>query len=61
MDSYEFWLGSQTAAPGEAKHRNPPEDAYEAWVKKRVEASGREGTNGEKTTPRGSDEPQAAG
>jgi len=35
-DSTETWLGTQKTAPTEAKHKSPPEDAYETWVKKRV-------------------------
>lgn len=35
-DSIEVWLESQTPAPSESKHRSPPEDTYEAWIKKRT-------------------------
>lgn len=56
---YEAWLRSQNTAPGEVKHRNPPEDAYDAWVRKRMveEESRRQETKGGKTAPRGSEEP----
>lgn len=38
-DSTEVWLETQTPMPSEAKHRNPPEDTYEAWVERRVAGS----------------------
>jgi len=34
--STELWLESLTPAKGEARHRNPPEDSYETWLKKRI-------------------------
>jgi len=37
--STELWLESLTPTGGGARHRNPPEDSYEAWLKKRVEKS----------------------
>lgn len=33
----EEWLDSQKPKPTGAKHRKPPEDAYAAWLKKRVD------------------------
>jgi len=50
-DSTEVWLGTQKSGPGEAKHRNPPEDTYEAWVEKRVGKSQRAGARGRKQAP----------
>jgi len=38
-DSIEVWLESQTPRLSEVKHRNPPEDTYEAWIRRRVEES----------------------
>ena len=35
-DSMEVWLGSQKPSRGEGRHRNPPEDSYEAWMEKQV-------------------------
>ena len=34
---YEAWLHSQKAGKEGKKHRNPTEDLYEAWIRKRVE------------------------
>lgn len=39
-NSMEEWLESQKPTLTEMKHENPPEDIFEAWVKKRVEESG---------------------
>lgn len=39
--STEVWLGAQKSTPGGTKHRNPPEDTYEAWVEKRAKKGGR--------------------
>jgi hypothetical protein len=50
-DSTEIWLESQTATQSEAKHRNPPEDTYEAWIEKRVGESRGLATRSKKTTP----------
>ncbi len=36
QSSYEAWSEAQSPKAGEAKHKNPPEDLYEAWVRKRV-------------------------
>lgn len=35
-DSMELWLGSQKPSRGEGRHRNPPEDSFEAWMEKQV-------------------------
>ena len=34
--SYETWSDAQSPKAGETKHRKPPEDLYDAWVKKRA-------------------------
>ena len=36
---YEVWIHAQTAIREGRKHRNPAQDLYEAWVKKRVSAN----------------------
>jgi len=45
-DAYEVWLEAQSSRASKAKHRNPPEDLYEAWVGKRVDGRVRRATLG---------------
>jgi hypothetical protein len=52
MGSTEDWLGSQKPAPGGVKHKNPPEESYDAWVEKRVERSHGVAVRGRKQAPR---------
>ncbi|MDV3293227.1 MAG: hypothetical protein LYZ70_03055 [Nitrososphaerales archaeon] len=48
-NSYEVWSEAQSPVASKAKHRNPPEDLYEAWVKKRVDGrAGRASAGGKK-------------
>ena len=38
--STELWLGVQKPPKGyKSRHRNPPEDSFEAWIKQQVEGA----------------------
>lgn len=50
QSSYETWSEAQSPKAGEVKHRNPPEDLYEAWVNKRVAGTVGRATAGAKKT-----------